>query len=146
MDFFGPIFWHQGLFLQPHHFQLFDRSVQMLFGPFHDYLAPHFWGVGEMEIQETSLGTGSFHLAKGDFLFPDGTYAAFPGNALVEPRHFDDAWVAGGKPFTIYPGLRKWNNLGENVTVVESLEDVSAVTTRFASPADAEEWQDIHAG
>ncbi|HEX9022209.1 MAG TPA: type VI secretion system baseplate subunit TssK [Geobacteraceae bacterium] len=146
MDFFGPIFWHQGLFLQPHHFQLFDRSVQMLFGPFHDYLAPHFWGVGGMEIQEASLGTGSFQLAKGDFLFPDGTYAAFPGNALVEPRQFDDAWVAGGKPFTIYLGLRKWNNLGENVTVVESLEDVSKVTTRFAAPADAEEWQDIHAG
>lgn len=146
MDFFGPVFWHQGLFLQPHHFQLLDRSVRMLFDPFHDYLVPHFWGVGEMEIQHASLGTRSFQLAKGGFLFPDGTYAAFPGNALVEPRHFDDAWVAGGKPFTVFLGLRKWNNIGENVTVVDSLEDVSSVTTRFAVPADAEEWKDIHAG
>ena len=146
MDFFGPVFWHQGLFLQPHHFQLLDRSVRMLFDPFHDYLVPHFWGVGEMEIQHASLGTRSFQLAKGGFLFPDGTYAAFPGNALVEPRHFEDAWVEGGKPFTVFLGLRKWNNIGENVTVVDSLEDVSSVTTRFAAPADAEEWKDIHAG
>jgi type VI secretion system protein ImpJ len=146
MDYFGPIFWHQGLFLQPHHFQLLDRSVRMLFDPFLDYLAPHFWGVGEMEIQHASLGTRSFQLGKGAFFFPDGTYAAFPGNALVEPRHFEDAWVAGGKPFTIFLGLRKWNNIGENVTVVDSLEDVSRVTTRFAAPADAEEWKDIHAG
>ena len=146
MDYFGPIFWHQGLFLQPHHFQLFDRSVRMLFDPFLDYLAPHFWGVGEMEIQHASLGTRSFQLGKGGFFFPDGTYAAFPGNALVEPRHFEDAWVAGGKPFTIFLGLRKWNNIGENVTVVDSLDDVSGVTTRFAAPADAEEWKDIHAG
>ena len=146
MDFFGPVFWHQGLFLQPHHFQLLDRSVRMLFDPFHDYLAPHFWGVGEMEIQHASLGTRSFQLARGAVLFPDGTYAAFPGNALVEPRHFEDAWVEGGKPFTVFLGLRKWNNIGENVTVVDSLEDVSSVTTRFAAPADAEEWKDIHAG
>jgi len=146
MDFFGPIFWHQGLFLQPHHFQLFDRSVRMLLDPIHDYMAPHFWGVGDMEIRQASLGTRSFQVAKGEFLFPDGTFVAYPGNALVGPRHFEDAWVAGGKPFTIFLGLRKWNNLGENVTVVDSLEDVSRVTTRFAAPADAEEWKDIHAG
>lgn len=146
MDYFGPIFWHQGLFLQPHHFQLLDRSVQMLFDPFHDYLAPHFWGVGKMEIQHASLGTRSFQIARGEFLFPDGTFVAFPGNAIVEPRHFEDAWVAGGKPFTIFLGLRKWNDRGENVTVVDSLEDVSRVTTRFAAPEDSEEWKDMHAG
>jgi type VI secretion system protein ImpJ len=146
MDFFGPIFWHQGLFLQPHHFQLFDRSVRMLLDPFQEYMAPHFWGVGEMDIQQASLGTRSFQLARGGFLFPDGTYVVFPGNAIVEPRHFEEGWVEGGKPFTIFLGLRKWNNMGENVTVVDSLEDVSKVTTRFAAPADAEEWKDLHAG
>jgi type VI secretion system protein ImpJ len=99
-----------------------------------------------MEIQQASLGTRSFQLASGGFLFPDGTFVAFPGNALVAPRRFEDAWVAGGKPFKIFLGLRKWNNMGENVTVVDSLEDVSKVNTRFAAPADAEEWKDIHAG
>jgi len=146
MDYFGPIFWHQGLILQPHHFQLFDRSVRMLLDPINDYLAPHFWGVGKMDILLAALGTRSFQLAKGGFLFPDGTHVVFPGNAIVEPRQFEDGWVAGGKPFTILLGLRKWNDRGENVTVVESLEDVSRVTTRFATPADAEEWKDIHAG
>lgn len=146
MDYFGPVFWHQGLFLQPHHFQLLDRNVQMLLDPVNEFLAPHFWGIGGIEIPQAALGTKSFQLARGEFLFSDGTYVAYPGNALVEPRPFDDAWVAGGKPFTIFLGLRKWNNLGENVTVVDSLEDVSRVTTRFAAPADAEEWKDIHAG
>ena len=146
MDYFGPVFWHQGLFLQPHHFQLLDRSVQMLLNPVGDYLAPHFWGVAGMEIRQASLGAGSLQLGRGTFMFPDGTYVEYPGNALVEPRHFEDAWVAGGKPFTIFLGLRKWNDLGENVTVVESLDDIGRVATRFAAPADAEEWKDLHAG
>ncbi len=144
MDFYGPVFWHQGLFLQPHHFQLADRSFQALLNPFYDYLAPHFWGVGEISIQKSSLGTRSFHLSKGSFLFPDGSHAVWPGNCVIEPRPFDEAWVAGGKPFTVYLGLKKWNSAGENVTVVDSLEDVSKVTTRFSSPADPEEWKDMH--
>lgn len=146
MDFFGPVFWHQGLFLQPQHFQLTDRGFQALLTPFYHYLAPCFWGVAEMGIQKSALGTRTFQLTRGSFLFPDGTHAVFPGNTVIESRPFDDAWVEGGKPFTVFLGLKKWNNGGENVSVVESLEDVSKVTTRFASPADPEEWKDMHGG
>jgi len=146
MDFFGPLFWHQGLFLQPHHFQLFDRSVHTLFNPFYDYLAPHFWGVGEIEIQKAALGTRSFQVSKGSFLFQDGTHAVLQGNAVVEPRPFEEAWVTGGKPLTVFLGLKKWNNAAENVTITEPQEGFSRVTTRFTSPADPEEWKDLHAG
>jgi type VI secretion system protein ImpJ len=144
MDFFGPVFWHQGLFLQPQHFQLADRSQQALLAPFYDYLTPFFWGVGETGIQKSALGTRIFQLTKGSFLFPDGTHAVFPGNTVIESRSFEEAWIEGGKPFTVYLGLKKWNDRGENVTVVESLGDVSKVSTRFASSADPEEWKDLH--
>lgn len=146
MDFFGPLFWHQGLFLQPHHFQLFERSIHALFNPVREYLSPHFWGVGELEIQKASLGIRSFQVSKGSFLFPDGAHAVVQANAVVESRPFDEAWVTGGKPFTVYLGLRKWNGAGKNVTVTDAPEEMTRVTTRFASPADPEEWNDLHAG
>ncbi len=93
-----PLFWHQGLFLQPQHFQLEDVHFQSLMTPFHRFLQPHLWGTGDLEIQKAALGNRSFDLLRGEFLFPDMTYVVFPGNALIEARSFDDAWVEGGKP------------------------------------------------
>ena len=141
-----PLFWHQGLFLQPQHFQLLDLSVQSLLSPFHHFLEPHFWGIGGIEIQKASLGNGIFSLLEGSFLFSDGAYAVLPGNALIEARPFDEAWVEGGKPFPVYVGVKKWNPSGENVTVLERLENLLAVTTRFVTTADPEEVKDLHSG
>jgi len=145
-DMQKPLFWHQGLFLQPQHLQLLDLSFQSLLTPFRNFIEPYFWGTGETGIQKAALGTRYFNLMKGDFLFPDGTYVVLPGNAVIEGRSFEDAWIAGGKPFTVYIGLKKWNNAGANVTVLEKIENLAQVTTRFVTTADPEEMNDLHAG
>ncbi len=139
-----PLFWHQGLFLQPQHFQLEDLYTRSLLTPFPRHILPHLWGVGEVQIEEAALGNLSFSLKRGDFLFPGMTAAAFPGNALIEPRSFDEAGIAGGKPFTVYLGLKKWNNQGENVTVLPGLDDITGASTRFATTSDPEEAVDLH--
>ncbi|MHC4269245.1 MAG: type VI secretion system baseplate subunit TssK [Planctomycetota bacterium] len=146
MDIQRPLYWHQGLFLQPHHFQLLDLSFRSLLTPYHDSLGPHYWGIGETEIQKASLGNGSFNPLKGNFLFPDGTHVVLSENALIEARSFDEAWVEGGKPLSVYIGLKKWNNAGENVTVLEKLESFSDVNTRYVTVADPEEVMDLHSG
>ena len=74
----SPLFWHQGLFLQPQHFQLQDLSFRSHLIPFQQYMQPHFWGVGAMEIEQGALGSGSFSLLTGQFLFPDGSYVDSP--------------------------------------------------------------------
>jgi len=139
-----PLFWHQGLFLQPQHFQLKDLYDQSLLIPLHKFLTPHFWGVGDIEIQKASLGNHSFNLLSGQFLFPDMTYAVFPDNAVIEARSFEGAWEEGGKTFTVYLGLKKWNDAGENVTVLSNLNNLFDVTTRFVTTTQAEEIQDLH--
>jgi type VI secretion system protein ImpJ len=141
-----PILWQQGLFLQPQHFQLIDRSFQSLLSPFHDYITPNFWGIGEIEIQKAALGTRIFNLLKGTFLFPDGTHVVLPGNAVFEPRTFNEAWIEGGKPSPVYIGLKRWNEEGENVRVLNKLENIAEVTTRFISLADPEDVKDLHVG
>jgi type VI secretion system protein ImpJ len=146
MKAYRPLFWHQGLFLQPQHLQLLDRSLHALFSTYHGYLQPFFWGVGDIEISKASLGTRSFNLLRGNLIFPDGTHVELHGNGLVEARSFDEAWVMGGKPFPVYLGLRKWNDAGENVTVLETLENISGVPTRFVTTVDPEEVKDLHAG
>ena len=139
-----PFFWHQGLFLQPQHFQQQDRYVQSLLQPFQTGLQPHFWGVAGLAIQEAALGNQSINLLKGEFLFPEQTYVSFPGNALLEARSFSESWVEGGKPLGVFVGLRKWNPAGENVTVLSSLENMGDISTRFVTSTEPEEAVDLH--
>ncbi|MDE3019819.1 MAG: type VI secretion system baseplate subunit TssK, partial [Nitrospirota bacterium] len=55
MDSKKPIFWHQGLFLQPQHFQLSDLYAGFLQRPFADLGLPHFWGVGALELSAAAV-------------------------------------------------------------------------------------------
>jgi type VI secretion system protein ImpJ len=146
MNIQRPLFWHQGIYLQPQHFQLLDRSFQGLLSPYRQYMAQDFWGVGEMEVLEAALSARTFNLNKGDFVFPDGTHVALPGNALIEARAFDEEWVKDGKPLTVYLGLKNWTDGGENVTVLPTVKDIESVHTRFVTPDSPEEIHDLHAG
>lgn len=139
-----PLLWHQGLFLQPQHFQLADLYYKSLLTPLQRYAMPYLWGVAKMEISRASLGTGSFLLDSGEFVFPDMTYAVVPDNAVVETRKFDEAWTDGGKPLTVYLGLRKFNYAGENVTTLNDRQNEASVSTRFVSPPASEEVKDLH--
>ena len=139
-----PLFWHQGLFLQPQHFQMEGLHTRSLLSPFYEFANPHFWGVGEVSIQKAALGDWTFSLHSGQFIFPDMTHVQFPGNALLQPRSFEKDWTKGGSPLKILIGLRKWNPNGKNTTVVPALDDISKVTTRYATTADVEEVADLH--
>lgn len=137
-----PIFWHQGLFLQPQHFQLTEAFREGQTRPLREYGQNFFWGVGELEINEPGLGNKLFEVHRGEFLFPDGTYTTYPGNAVIPARSFDAAWVESEKPFTVYLGLYKHNNAAENVSSVASLEQGSQAPTRFLATLDPEDVPD----
>lgn len=139
-----PLLWHQGLFLQPQHFQIADLYHASLLTPLQRHLMPHFWGVARMEIRQAALGTGSFHLDAGEFVFPDMTYAVVPDNAVVETRSFDGAWTDGGRPFTVYLGIRRFNQAGGNVTTTRGGDGLNGVSTRFISPEAADDVRDLH--
>ncbi len=141
-----PLFWHSGIAFRSLHLQHLDRAYQSLLVPYQQFLAPYFWGVWDMEIDEGALKTGAINLTGGEFVFPDGTYVSLSGNAIAKARSFKGVWNADGKPFTIYLGLRNWSDNGANVSVVPSLADSSGVATRFVSPAEPEAAQDLHSG
>lgn len=141
-----PVLWYQGLFLHPQHFQQSDAWAQSLISPFHEYGQPWGWGVCRMEMRSDALRDLSFDLAEGEFIFPDGTWASIPGNACIAPRTFKKDELEAGRPFTIFLGLRKWDPIRENVTIVRAAGDLSAADTRYVSPPDHEEVRDTHRG
>jgi type VI secretion system protein ImpJ len=139
-----PLFWHQGLFLQPQHLQLTARYAEGLNLPLKTYLQPYFWGVGSLQVQLTALNNKSFQLTAGKFLFADMAYAVLGDNALVMPRSFEHAWEKGGERFGIYLGLRKFNPGGSNVTVLSDLNNLAEVATRWVTSTVADQVPDLH--
>ena len=139
-----PLFWHQGLFLQPHHFQLNDVYNRSLMEPWYDFMAPHFWGTGSFEIQESSLANYIFAIQAGEFIFPDNSHVIIGENGVIQARSFEKAWEDGGKSFLVYLGLKKWDENGDNVSSITDFNDLSPVSNRFVSSTDPEDIADLH--
>lgn len=110
-----PVFWYQGLFLQPQHFQQADLYHQATLAPLRDYLQPFFFGTCGHTIDEGALREMVFNLSDGEFLFQDGTWVKTTENAKLQPRSFKNAWTNVEKPFKVFIGLRRWDQRGKNV-------------------------------
>lgn len=139
-----PIYWHQGLFLQPQHFQLADLHHQSLLAPLGRFAQPYFVGVGKLVIDQAALREKTLVISEAEMVFPDGTYVDYPGNGVIQPRSFEEAWTDAGRPFKVYLGLRRLEDGEENVSVRPNLDNVSEVNSRFAVTADPEEAPDLY--
>ena len=138
-----PIYWHQGLFLQPQHFQLTDIFAQALSRPFMDAVLPYGWGIREIDIQTSALARGTGHVNALSAIFQDGTYVQFPGNAVIRSRSFEEDWTYRDRPLTLYAGLRRFQENTSNVTVIPHL-DAEGGETRFVTLPDPEEVRDLY--
>ncbi|MDQ8021117.1 MAG: type VI secretion system baseplate subunit TssK [Moraxellaceae bacterium] len=144
MEIKKPIYWHQGLFLQPQHFQLTDLHSRFRLKPFLEIGLPYFYGIGDLKISESALANRVFEVETATVLFRDGTYLEFPGNAVLKPRSFEGAWKDPHKPLRVYFGIKKLSMVEPNVTVVRALQDGADLNTRCVSTFEAEEYRDIH--
>lgn len=138
-----PIYWHQGLFLQPQHLQLSDPGIRPEAQPVRGLVQPHLWGVSRLEFDQGALEAGKLALIRGEFLFKDGTYAAYPDNAVLFPRSLEEVTVSGDAPVMVYVAVKGWDPQGGNATEVEDEEAASAVKTRFSVLSSAEETPDL---
>jgi len=138
-----PVFWYQGLFLQPHHFQHADLFTQSLLSPFRQYLQPCFWGVCRMSINQTSLSEGTFELSEGQFIFQDGTWVSLGGNARVKPRSFKDVPRQRGS-LKVCLGLHKWKEDRPNVVSLTDRDAPPDADCRFVSGPETHESVDLY--
>lgn len=138
------IYWHQGMFMQPQHFQLAERYEQFRIKPLLESGLPHFWGAGTLDLARSAVGRRVIELQGAQLIFPDRTYVEFPGNAVLAPRPFDEAWVGDENALTVYLGLRKLNDQGNNVTLCETAEQAATASTRYASLSQSPDVPDLY--
>ena len=78
MSWDNKVVWSEGLFLQPQHFQQNDRYVESLISGVAGSIAPHAWGVSELEIDNELLRLGKFAVKTATGLTPDGALFRVP--------------------------------------------------------------------
>jgi type VI secretion system protein ImpJ len=139
-----PVYWYQGLFLQPQHFQLSDRHNEYTLHRHFAVTHQHHWGVVSQEIREDALYENVFELTKAVCIFQDGTLAELPGNTVTRARSFKDVWTERDKPFQVYLGIRRWNGSSANVTEVDDVQNDNGVRTRYISSLSPENMHDMH--
>lgn len=144
MDFRAGTYWHQGLFLQPQHFQRQELHQDFLKRPLFEMATPYFWGVGELDFAPESLSARTIEIRRARILFRDNAYIEFPGNAVICPRSFDKIWTNSDEPLDVYVGLRKLSQTAPNVTVVDSLENAASATTRYVSQSEGQTMPDLY--
>jgi type VI secretion system protein ImpJ len=145
MNIDQPLYWHQGLFLQPQHLQHNDRLNAHRVARLAQVSMPHAWGIVSLQIAEASLATGQMAVNQLSVCFRDGTLAEFPGNALLEPRSFVPGELANG-PRTVFVGLRRVVPGQPNAGMYETLDAAARAQTRFATLAEPQSAPDYLEG
>jgi len=138
------IFWHQGLFLQPQHFQQAELYQRSLLTPLHQYRQPFSWGVRALEINESALLNRVVEITDFEAVFQDFSWVMAGKNATISARSFGDQENAflEGDAFTVYIGLKKWDNFVGNVSRIPDRD--KGADTRYISLDDPVEQTDLY--
>jgi type VI secretion system protein ImpJ len=112
MESLRPIFWGQGMFLQPQHFQQQDCYHEARLRRYMHWLVPFCWGVKSLVIHEAALQNFVFEIERCELVTWDGTLVRFqggtlPSNTRIRPRSFEAALDPGGRPLGVYLGLKR---------------------------------------
>lgn len=154
MEPLRPLFWGQGMLLQPQHFQQQDHYHE---GRLHRYFwlfSPFSWGVHRLRVSETGLQNFVFEIENCEILTFDGSLLRFgadanPATTTVAPRSFEHDFDAAGKPLAVYLGVRRLqagqSNVGSlNGAGADDARDGAGVHRRFL--LDESEVPDLSAG
>nr|WP_314488898.1 type VI secretion system baseplate subunit TssK [uncultured Pseudomonas sp.] len=141
MNIDQPLYWHQGLFLQPQHFQQNDARLEQRLARSLDLTQPYAWGLVAFHLSETALTARQVRFEQLSVRFADGTLVEYPGNALLEARPLSLGEFVGNSR-QLYVGLHRSLPGKADAQVFEDLADASQANARFAVPADPEVLDD----
>lgn len=112
------IYWYSGVYLQPQHLQSVDLHHQYMLSRHRQLAQP--WNVGLIEcvFNPETLADYSLKIERLKAILPSGDYLEYPGNCVLQPRQFRQAWKATEKPLTLWLALRRFDpghvNVGDS--------------------------------
>ena len=108
-----PVFWSQGLFLHPQHFQAADQSTAEQIDLLRRHGLPYFWGIRRLAFSGAALDH-AITVERLEAVFPSGATVNVPFDASLAPLALGSEWPAPDRPGTLYVGLALPRSDGEN--------------------------------
>jgi len=130
-----PVFWSQGLFLHPQHFQVADEGVAAQIDLLRLYGLPYFWGVRRLAFTG-SAPDYTIAIKQIEAVFPSGAVLNVPFDASLAPLALGSDWPAPDKPGTLYLGLALPKSGGANAAP-EATGEFAGTRFVYAEEPDA---------
>ncbi|RMI27494.1 MAG: type VI secretion system baseplate subunit TssK [Calditrichaeota bacterium] len=112
------VIWYEGMNLEPHHFQQWDRFHQHQLHSRVRSLSLYDWGFAELSIDRDAVTGGQFKLQRCRGITPDGLGFDLPEEAPLPPaRDFREAFSATRSKLDIYLALPAEHSRGQNCTL-----------------------------
>ncbi|ABM01890.1 hypothetical protein DUF876 [Psychromonas ingrahamii 37] len=89
MDSMKSIYWNQGLFLKPQHFQQLDRYTSTMSNLYSKVRSGVESGISELKFDLSALKTGLLVIEKLECILEDGSLLLYPGNCQIPPLRLD---------------------------------------------------------
>jgi type VI secretion system protein ImpJ len=142
-----PIFWQQGTFLEPQHFQLMEYQRRAELSFILEALHPWPWGFSAMRLNEDALASFTLEVVEMDLWLPGGHRLVVPGNARVPAASFRKAWANPDELLEVFLAAPEFSPDGANVELPRPgrAPAAGASARRLYSPAPSEPVPDLMA-
>ncbi len=116
MRFEEDIHWADGLFLQPHHLQRFQRSMKLRLHAERSFYLPHTCGLIDFEIDSDALANYRVVVKHVSAVMPSGEEISMPGNSVIPPLDLSVELETHREEFTVYLALPLWSEHDANLS------------------------------
>jgi len=130
------IHWHEGLFLQPHHFQRMQRSFHEQLHAQQKLVSPYPYGVIEARLASDALADYRLHFDYLRVLMPSGQEVRVPDNAALPDLHLKPVLAGSPGGATIFLGLPIWQAKRANALELGPVADTRAKLLYRAMPEE----------
>ncbi len=120
------IHWQEGLFLQPHHLQRMQKSIDDAFGSERHLGWPYPFGVIEYRLNRPALANKRVMFDRLRVMMPSGVEVNYPSGAELPALDIAQAFSRGSGSFTVYLGVPVWQQSRANTVPVTHDADTRA--------------------
>ena len=117
------IHWQEGLFLQPHHLQRMQRSVQEQASQELRMASAYPYGVIEARLSRDELENLRVRFERLRVIMPSGLDVHFPDSAELPSLDIKQAFAKGAGSFNLFLGVPLWQNARANTLSPEQSAD-----------------------
>ena len=125
------IHWHEGLFLQPHHMQVSQKSMLDGFNLLNRNMNNYSTGVLQCKVAKEQLEVGQLQFEELKAVMPSGTYIDINENTVLKATDVKDLLEGEVKPVDVYLGIPLWASEKANTYSAEGNGDTAVKLARI---------------